>query len=152
MLPASLGLSVIQINIEWIWDVRPCQATQDRGKARLRQRGLFSTAGGLSVPLGEGSGKVLSHKTNAQSLYGSRCAPSFETSSSRPGWGLAPKPPMTEKRGLHFITSCRYLNALIRRISSDLPSMIRISLSFITKPAGGTNTKFSGTSSLMAMT
>lgn len=44
-----------------------------------------------------------------------------------------------------------YFRALIFRISSDFPSMIRISLSLITKFAGGTNKKFSGTSSLIAM-
>jgi len=38
-----------------------------------------------------------------------------------------------------------YFNALIRRISSDLPSMIRMSLSLITKSGGGTRRKFSGT-------
>jgi len=49
------------------------------------------------------------------------------------------------------MASKSHFNALIRRISSDLPSMIRMSLSFITKLACGTNIKFSGTFSLMAM-
>lgn len=63
----------------------------------------------------------------------------------------------------HFrgiIDSCRchgrirenYFNAFIFRTSAVLPSMIKISLSLITKLAGGTRMKFSGTNSFMAMT